>query len=335
MKFNKFLFLSILFAAQSVFSQEGIAVYTDYLTDNYYLIHPSMAGASNCSKLRLTGRQQWFGQEDAPALQTLSFNTSLGEDSKSGIGFIAFNDKNGYHSQSGAKLTYAHHLMFSRSTVDLNMLSFGLSGAFIQSRLDESRFTTFDPVIVGGGFTQKDSYFNMDLGVSYNYLDFFTHVTVKNFISNQRREIYSAGIESDNLRKYLWSLGAVFGDEDRILVEPSLMFQLTEKTGEKSIDLNAKVYKGMDFGKLWGGLSYRTSFDGAQYLNGGVVNNQKLQWVTPFVGVNYKQFMFAYSYNHVLGNVKFDNAGYHQLTLGINVFCKDKPYDCNCPAVVN
>ena len=105
MKFNKFLFLSILFAAQSVFSQEGIAVYTDYLTDNYYLIHPSMAGASNCSKLRLTGRQQWFGQEDAPALQTLSFNTSLGEDSKSGIGFIAFNDKNGYHSQSGANLS--------------------------------------------------------------------------------------------------------------------------------------------------------------------------------------------------------------------------------------
>ena len=155
MKFNKFLFLSILFAAQSVFSQEGIAVYTDYLTDNYYLIHPSMAGASNCSKLRLTGRQQWFGQEDAPALQTLSFNTSLGKIRNLVLDLLLLMTKMVITHNLVQKLTYAHHLMFSRSTVDLNMLSFGLSGAFIQSRLDESRFTTFDPVIVGGGFTQR------------------------------------------------------------------------------------------------------------------------------------------------------------------------------------
>jgi hypothetical protein len=44
-------------------SQEGIAVYSDYLSDNYYLIHPSMAGAANC-KIRLNSKQ-WFGQEDA------------------------------------------------------------------------------------------------------------------------------------------------------------------------------------------------------------------------------------------------------------------------------
>ncbi len=103
-------------------AQEGIAVYSDYLSDNYYLIHPSMAGASNCGKIRLTGRQQWFGQEDAPALQTFSFNTSLDEDGTSGIGMIFFNDKNGYHSQRGGKLTYAHHLRFSRSTIDLTLL---------------------------------------------------------------------------------------------------------------------------------------------------------------------------------------------------------------------
>ena len=55
---------------QYSFSQEGIAVYSDYLSDNYYLIHPSMAGAANCAKLRLTARKQWFGQSDAPQMQT-------------------------------------------------------------------------------------------------------------------------------------------------------------------------------------------------------------------------------------------------------------------------
>lgn len=333
MKLRNLLLLNLIIFFQSAFSQEGIAVYTDYLTDNYYLIHPSMAGASNCAKLRVTGRQQWFGQEDAPSLQTMSFNTALDEDGKSGMGIIAFNDKNGYHSQTGAKLTYAHHLLFSRSKADLNMLSFGLSTAFVQSRLDETAFTVFDPQVYGG-ITQKDSYFNIDIGASYHYMDFFTHVTVKNFIAN-RREIYLEGIESDNLRKYLWSLGANFGNEDNVSIEPSFMFQITEQTGEKSIDLNTKVYKAMDFGKLWGGLSYRRSFDGAEFLNGEVVDNQKLQWITPFVGLNYKQFMFGYSYNQVLGDVKFDNAGYHQITIGMNLFCKPKAFDCNCPAVSN
>jgi hypothetical protein len=34
-----------------------------------------MAGAANCvPKIRLTARQQWFGQDEAPVLQTVSFN---------------------------------------------------------------------------------------------------------------------------------------------------------------------------------------------------------------------------------------------------------------------
>jgi type IX secretion system PorP/SprF family membrane protein len=291
-----------------------------------------MAGASNCGKIRLTGRQQWFGQEDAPALQTFSFNTSLDEDGTSGIGMIFFNDKNGYHSQRGGKLTYAHHLRFSRSTIDLNQLSFGLSAAFIQSTLDGTDFTGFDPVIVPG-VIQKDAYFNVDLGVSYHYMDFFTHFTIKNFLANQRRELYSEGFESDNLSKYLWSAGAVFGDDSNLLFEPSLMLQYTSETKEKAIDLNLKVYKELEFGKLWGGLSYRRSFDGAQYVSGSGIQEQKLQWVTPIIGLNYDKYMFSYTYSHVMGDVKFDNPGFHQITLGMNIFCKEKEYDCHCPAV--
>ena len=55
------------------------------------------------------------------------------------------------------------------------------------------------------------------------------------------------------------------------------MFQIQERTGEQSIDINGKVYRAMEFGQLWGGISYRNSFDGAEYLNGVDVGNQKLQ----------------------------------------------------------
>lgn len=327
--FKKRYLVLALFLSQMSFAQEGIAVYSDYLSDNYYLIHPSMAGAANCGKIRLTARQQWFGQDDAPALQTLSFNTSVGE--QSGIGIIAFNDKNGYHSQMGGKITYAHHIRFSRGVNDLNQLSFGMSAGLVQSTLDETKFgNTFDPIVAG--IKQKDSYFNVDLGASYHYLDFYTHFTVKNAVSN-KRDIYT-DIESDNLRKYLWSAGYVFGNKDTGLSwEPSFMLQYVDKTKEKTFDINLKVYKEMEFGKLWGGLSYRRSFDGAQFVADNSVSDQKLQYITPIVGVNYKNFMFAYTYSHLTGDVKFDNSGFHQITLGINLFCKREAYDCNCPAV--
>jgi type IX secretion system PorP/SprF family membrane protein len=331
LKLKKKYLLLVLVLTQFTYSQEGIAVYSDYLTDNYYLIHPSMAGAANCAKLRVTGRGQWFGQEGAPSLSTASFNAGVGE--RSGIGAILFSDKNGYHSQKGIKLTYAHHIMFSRSEIDLNQLSFGISGALIQSQLDETSFLDnqpSDPII--GGIYQKDSYFNIDLGASYNYLEFYSHFTVKNAIANVRREIYTE-FESDNLRKYLISAGYVFGDSERLQWEPSVLFQLVEDTKEKSIDLNLKVYKDLDFGKMWGGLSYRRSFDGAQYQDGNSVSDQRLQYFTPIVGVNYNQFMFAYTYSYLAGNVRFDNAGFHQITLGINLFCKREKYQCNCPAI--
>ena len=123
--------LVLLFFSTKSYSQEGLPIYSDYLTDNFYLLYPSMAGASNCTKVRFTGRKQWMDQDEAPNLQTMSINGRIG-DSRSALGAIAFKDQNGYHSQSGAYVTYAHHIMFSRSELDLDMLSFGLSACMIQ-----------------------------------------------------------------------------------------------------------------------------------------------------------------------------------------------------------
>ena len=85
----------------------------------------------------------------------------------------------------------------------MNQLSFGVSADFFQSELDETEFLQsgdFDPII-NGTIVQKDAYFNLDIGASYNYLDFYLHGTIKNAIET-RREIYTE-FESDNLRKYL------------------------------------------------------------------------------------------------------------------------------------
>ena len=314
-------------------SQEGLPIYTDYLTDNYYLIHPSMAGIANCAKIRLTARQQWFGQDDAPKLGTISVNSRI-NDSQSAIGGILYSDQNGFHSQKGGALTYAHHLMFSRSEADLNMLSFGLSAGFIQYQLDETTFLDGSPIAdpLIDGIVQSETNFNIDLGFSYHYLDFYAHATVKNLLNN-------SGVNKDveitsNLRRYLISAGKVFnkfGSEWSF--EPSLLFQYRDLTEEASIDFNGKAYKQMQFGKLWGGVSYRQSLDGAEFLNGTSVSSQKLNQITGLIGADYNNFMFAYTYTYQTNPIVITNGGFHQITLGYNFNCRKEKYACNCPAV--
>ena len=309
---------------QIAFSQDGIPVYSDYLSDNLYLLHPSMAGAASNNQIRMTARKQWFDQNEAPNMQTLNFNARVGE--RSGIGAIFFNDKNGYHSQTGGYLTYAHHIMFSRSEVDLNQLSFGLSFGIIQSRLDETQFDPldFDPIIAG--IIQSSSYFNVDAGVSYNFLNFSGHFTVKNIIF-QNRNLNSSDFESSNQRKYIVSAAYALGNYGSSWTyEPSLMYQFQERTKEQLIDINGKLYRAMDFGKLWGGLSYRRSFDGAEYLDGVEIKNQKLQYLTAILGVNLNKFLFSYTYTNQMGNVKFTNGAFHQITLGFNFLGGREPY---------
>ena len=153
--------LAIGFSAKA---QEGIPVYFDYLADNYYLVYPSMAGIAEGTKIRLTARKQWFNVDEAPSLQTLNFNSRVGD--RSGIGAILFNDSNGYHSQTGFKGTFAQHLQLGGDFRTLNQISLGLSAGVILSSLDETEFRSVipDPVITGTKNTV--SYFNVDLGAS-------------------------------------------------------------------------------------------------------------------------------------------------------------------------
>ena len=91
----------MFFLLNSSKAQEGVPIYFDYLTENYYLVHPSMAGVNLVGgKIRMTARKQWFDQVEAPNLQTLTADLRLSE--RSGLGLTLFNDQNGYHSQKGA-----------------------------------------------------------------------------------------------------------------------------------------------------------------------------------------------------------------------------------------
>ncbi len=323
-----FIFLSLFFS-DKLMAQEVIPTYSDYLTDNLYLLHPSMAGASNMNKLRLTARQQWFDVENAPALQTLSVHSRVRE--KIGLGAIVFNDQNGNYSKRGFYGSFAYHLLFSRSELDLNQLSFGISGGIIQHNLDQSGFTGSDPLI--GGADQADIYGNMDVGASYYYYNFFAHLTAKNILSVKRQLYFSDAVPA-NQRKYLLSTGYIIETRKRFWsYEPSILFQYKEATKEKLIDLNLKVYREMETARLFGGISYRRSLQGVKYTEEGESKFHHLNYVTPFLGMEYKNFLFAYTYSQQFNSLVMSNSGFHQITLGYNFGENRGRYDCYCPGV--
>jgi type IX secretion system PorP/SprF family membrane protein len=315
--YKKLLILLFSFGFFSAFSQETFPIYSDYLSDNVVLIHPSAAGIGNCGKIRFTGRKQWQGVANAPELQTLSFHNKFGDNAA--MGFVAFNDKNGFHSQKGIQATYAYHLEMGNGSI-FEQLSFGLSATAVQNQTDQRTFfgdRTVEQLI------ESTSYFNADFSVAYHRGGLSSYFTVKNLLLSAKNNLNNS-LEPLDLRNYVFSAGYFFDYRNKVQFEPSFMLQLREATGEAIADFNIKAYKKLNKATLWAALSYRRSFDS------GAIEN--LQYVTPIVGINYKQMMISYTYTKQLGDIVFADSNYHQVTLGINVFCK-RPRASACPNI--
>ncbi|WP_246175142.1 PorP/SprF family type IX secretion system membrane protein [Tenacibaculum aiptasiae] len=316
---KKIVVLFLLVFVSNISAQETLPIYADYLSDNVYLLHPAAAGVGDCGKLRLTARQQWIGVKDAPALQTASFHAKFNENSNAGYGLILFNDKNGYHSQKGLQGTYAYHLDMGNENL-FNQLSFGLSMSIVQNEVDQRRFVN-DPVV--SQVIESNFYFNADFGMAYHYKGFASYFTVKNILLSAKNNLNSS-FESLNLRNYILGASYFFGDKEKLQFEPSVMIQYKEQTGEKIGDINFKVYKTFEKSQLWAALSYRRSFDSSVFGDA--------HYVTPILGLNYKNMMFAYTYTQQTGDVVFANGGFHQLSFGIDVLCRKRRASA-CPNI--
>ena len=310
--------LSIVFFSINSRAQETLPIYTDYLSDNIFLIHPAAAGIGNSSKLRLTARQQWIGVPNAPALQTISFHTKFGEESNAGYGLVLFNDKNGFHSQQGVQGTYAYHLPMSNGRF-FEQLSFGLSFTFVQNQSDQRTFNG-DPTVAA--IVESTSYYNADFSVAYHKGGLSSYFTVKNLFLTAKNNLNVQ--EPLDLRNYILSAGYYFGKENYVQLEPSVMLQFREGTGEKLTDINLKVYKTLSKTQLWAALSYRRNFDANSIDNAS--------YFSPIVGVNFKNFMFSYTYTKQLNEILYADSGFHQISLGINLWTRE-PRAAACPNI--
>lgn len=317
---NYYIFLLLCFCALNTVAQETLPIYQDYLSDNVYLIHPAAAGIGECGKIRITARKQWFGVDDAPDLQTVSFHAKMNADSKAAYGVVLFNDSNGFHSQKGLQGTYAYHLDLDQ-TNRFEQLSFGLSFSGVLNQADQTSFATFDPQV--SQVIESSFYINADVGVGYHVNGFSSYLTVKNIFLKAKDEL-TAGFDNLNLRNYILGVGYFYGNKDTYQYEPSIMLQYKDQTGEKITDINFKIYKNLKKAKVWAALSYRRSFGSNSF--------DTSQFISPIIGFNFSSTLISYTYSKQLDDIVLSDGGFHQITLGFNLLCRE-PRLSACPNI--
>ncbi|MFD1601936.1 type IX secretion system membrane protein PorP/SprF [Flavobacterium artemisiae] len=303
----KRLFLSlVLMAVTTSYSQElNLPVFTQYLADNPFILSPAYAGIGDNLRIRANGLTQWVGIKDAPDNQSLYADFRILD--RSGVGISIYNDKNGYTRQTGAKVSFAHHLILDYRTEQY--LSFGISYNFNSFQIDVDQFVDQNgtpPPFTDRRYSANN---NFDLSALYRnrgfYISFNANNVLKKNINIERVN------EPDLLSNYQVFTGFTFkdGENRRIEYEPSVFYQYFASDQRSTTDFNFKYRRYNRYEDYyWVGVSYR------------FLNDQfpKPLSISPMAGFMKSKFYFAYSYQIMFNGLSSYNSGTHSITIGFD-----------------
>lgn len=292
------------------YSQElNLPVFTQHLADNNFVVSPTYAGIGDNLKLRANGLTQWVGIKGAPDNQSIYGDFRIAD--RSGIGVSFFNDRNGNTIQTGAKFSFAHHLILDYYSKQF--LSFGISYNLNTFRIDINNFnTTYENPTVDPFVTddRKTTNHNFDAGFLYRYKAFFFSFNVNNILDKDF-DLSERVFEPNLLLNYQIFSGFTFRgpNRSRLEFEPSVFYQMFASDSRSSTDLNFKVRKYNRRGDyVWGGISYR-------FLNDQLLKPLN---VGPMVGFQKSIFYFGYAYQITANDLTAYNTGTHVVTVGLN-----------------
>jgi len=295
-------------------AQDTESFYIHYLTDNYYLLHPALAGG-NSFKIRLTARRQWLNETNAPSFETFTANGRINENN--GAGIILLNDSNGNNSQQGFFLSYAYHILLEKNNNYLNQFSFGITTGFIEHQINEKSFIINDPIILGD--IQSNKYYNLDFGFAYVYKQMHLQLTLKDFLGiREQKYDWQNDIDYDKKTRIILSGGYFFGElitSRNFYYEASTLLQYNPYNQEKRVDINFKAYYNFDNERrIWGGISAQNSFG----IKAQKDSSKSLTILTPFIGVESENLLFSYVFGTPISSVSFTTGNFHQVGIGYN-----------------
>lgn len=312
------------------YAQEGIVLQTDYLVENLSLIHPGMTGANLAgSRLHLGMRQQWFGVENAPQTQLLSFETSAF--SNTAMGLIAYNDLNGSFQRKSLLLTYAYKLnltdevwntrrSFPTKNDSAKQLIFGVTFGYFNSDVDQNNFNnaTNDPAL--GNQFNTGKYSNINAGFAYISTRFSFQFSAKNFPLSStvdNRIVSPIVVEKKNFKHLLFSSQYRLFLLNGFNLEPSFLVQYFSNKNQL-FDMSFKISKLFRGGRIWSGLSYRNDFEYPKLDDNSANDKLTFSMLSAIAGLNFRDFMMGYQYGNVLFSNSINAKGHHFIIVGFH-----------------
>ncbi|SFD70116.1 type IX secretion system membrane protein, PorP/SprF family [Algibacter lectus] len=301
-----YLFLTVI---ANAYSQElNLPVFTQHLAENDFVISPTYAGIGDNLRLRANGLTQWVGIKDAPDNQSLYADFRIAD--RSGVGVSLYNDRNGYTIQTGAKFSFAHHLILDYYSKQY--LSFGISFNINNFRIDVDKFNTtienpvIDPFVTDD---RKTSNQNFDVGALYRNHGFFLSFNANNVLAKQIEDFRA--LEPNLLLNYQIYSGYTFEGPKKsgIEFEPSIFYQMFASDKRSATDINFKMRKfSRNEDYYWAGISYR-------FLNDQLMKPLN---IGPMAGFKKNIFYFGYSYQVTMNGLSSYNSGTHVITIGLD-----------------
>ena len=306
---KQLIYLFFLIIANSYGQELNLPVFTQYLADNNFVISPTYAGIGDNLKIRANGLTQWVGIKGAPDNQSIYGDFRIAD--RSGVGVSFYNDRNGNTIQTGAKFSFAHHLILDYYTKQY--LSFGISYNLNNFRIDINNFDggyenpTIDPFVTDDRRTSNN---NFDVGALYRNKGFFLSFNANNILDKNIDEAIRIK-EPRLLLNYQIYSGYTFRGPKKsgLEFEPSIYYQMFSSDKRSSTDLNFKFRKyNRNDDYYWAGISYRFLND--QFL--------KPLNIGPMAGFQKSGFYFGYAYQITTNDLSAYNSGTHVVTIGIN-----------------
>jgi type IX secretion system PorP/SprF family membrane protein len=289
-----------IFLAVNVSAQQ-LSMYSQYYW-NDYVINPAFTGIKNTPRVQFGYRNQWSGFQGSPKTYTVGGHVGLNKLNMGLGGMIFSDDQGGAIRQNGVMLNYSYQLKLNKNSG----LSFGVAGILNQYGFNGSQIQNINPdATLQANVTQLTP--DMNFGVVYQLNNqLFIGLAANQLVQSRLSKFNTGGVnlsENQLIRHYNLSASYVKEINPKIDIEPYVLLRSTFIKAPQW-ELGGKV----NYNKLvFGGLSYRSN-----------------ESVIGLVGVNYQNFMFAYSYDFTLSAIRNYSGGSHEILLAYQFNKKSK-----------
>lgn len=310
-----------LFCFTTNFASAQDPQFTQFYANPLYL-NPAFAGSHGCPRFALNYRNQWPSLSGNYVTYSASYDQYF-KNISGGIGIIATHDQQGQGTilTSQLGLIYSYHLKVTRKF----SLMFGAQASMFNKNLDWDKLTFGDMIDPRKGFIYQTGdvprggnrfFFDASAGMVGYSKNFFFGVAVHHL--NMPNESMIVG-ESRLPMRFTGHVGAEIklGKKSQYSNQTSIMPNIIFQYQNGFMEMNIGTY-----------VKYGIFNAGAWFRN-------KDAFILS-IGINTGKFKIGYSYDVTVSKLNNGvSGGSHEVSLGLNLNCKDKPQSfrtISCPS---